>query len=91
MWPEAGTLVNHFQHLTPTSNHNAMSHLSRLTKAQLIEIIDDLEARTVEARLEQVRNEFLWLVDDVLKVIRWTYNLGADARHLLNSLTTNRT
>ena len=60
-----------------------MSNYSKLTKAQLIEMIDELELRTVEGRIEQIRNEISWLVHDLGQAVQWVYDAGVGARHLL--------
>jgi hypothetical protein len=65
-----------------------MSNYSKLTKAQLIEMIDELELRTVEGRIEQIRNEISWLVHDLGQAVQWVYDAGVGARHLLQPVLT---
>ena len=60
-----------------------MSNYSKLSKAQLIEMIDDLELRTVEGRIEHIRNEISWLVHDLGQAVQWVHDAGVGARHLL--------
>jgi hypothetical protein len=61
-----------------------MSNYSKLTKAQLIEMIDEMELRTVEGRIEQIRNEVSWLVHDLGQAVQWVFDAGVGARKLLN-------
>ena len=63
---------------------------ARLTKAQLIERIQTLEQSSLDKKVEQVKKELVLLGQDIVKLIKWTYEAGAKARKVwqANSLTT---
>lgn len=53
---------------------------NKLTKAQLIERIHELETQTIEYKLESFALESQLLVEDLLKVGRYIFELGARAK-----------
>lgn len=59
--------------------------LSRLTKAQLIKHIHELEQQTLKVRLDNFVAESRLLAEDLYKVTQYVYCLGVKARKALDS------
>jgi len=56
---------------------------TRLNKSQLVELVEKLESETLQAKLAVVKKEAILLGKDVMKAIKFTYELGARTRKLL--------
>lgn len=59
----------------------------QLNKAQLIGRIQELEAQSLEARAERFVQEVKLLAEDLMKSIEYVFNLGADTRRAVYSLS----
>lgn len=53
---------------------------TNLTKAQLIERIQELEQQSFQARLGLVKRELFLAWEDLTKVVRWFYDSGVQTR-----------
>lgn len=56
---------------------------TRLNKSQLVELVEKLEQETIEAKFKVFKKEALLLGADVVKAVKFTYELGVKARKLL--------
>ena len=56
-----------------------MANYSRLTKAELLHIIEQLEDKTLESRIQYFKKEVVLLGRDLLKITEYVYDAGYKA------------
>lgn len=59
----------------------------KLNKAQLIERIEELEAQSITRRVTRFNEEARLLANDLLKSAKYIFNLGAETRRAVYSLS----
>lgn len=60
---------------------------NKLTKAQLIERVQELEKQTVQYKLESFVIESQLLIEDLYKAIQFVYTLGCKTRRAVQEVT----
>jgi hypothetical protein len=58
---------------------------SSLTKTQLIARIEELEQKTLEAKVALVKKEVVLAWEDLTRVVRWFYESGVQTRKAIQS------
>ena len=61
-----------------------------MTKAQLIERIEELEKQTIQYKLDSFVIESQLLLEDLLKATKFMYELGCKARKAIGPIDVNR-
>ena len=62
-------------------------HYNKLTKAQLIDHIGELEKQTINYKLDSFLVELILLREDLFNVVKTTYNQGCRVRKSIGNLS----
>ena len=63
-----------------------MSDYSKLSKAELLKVIEELEQNQLSTKLQVLKREFKLLGEDLIKAVAYVYELGYKAGEFVHGL-----